>query len=294
MGSFSRSDAAAVARAIAAKLDGGRASSEGVGAVPHRVQGRWRERTVTVECWLGRGSTDADGWRVTTLAGGPPLTLKAFPIRPGERALIERGALDALTTGDEEVDAAWTLQGAPAATVKQLLDSDLLRALAALAKVIDPPAARLTRVGFDPPLGVAGGTVIVTSQGGYDAAQVMTGVELAVCAAGRLDALAGQRRAEPPTLATLAAEWAEIEVHNETFVAWARARWSWPHWIVVAILSGASWLTTNVSGVAPVWQVLVLLADLAAIAIPFFVWWQSRRRRLAEKRTATCERSDYA
>ena len=86
------------------------------------AEGRFRGHEVTAKCW-GLGTS---GWLVQADLpdGAPPLLLSAHLRSRGDQAAMDRGSVRAFVTGDASFDATWIVEGAPAKTVRFVIDPD--------------------------------------------------------------------------------------------------------------------------------------------------------------------------
>jgi hypothetical protein len=266
-------DLAAIAGGVRARLDGGALTGE-----PWRlkVTGAWRGRQVLFFCSRMRSAYE---WIVNIDVDGPPLSLCVCRKVPGEQALIGRGVLSAVPTGDAEFDAQWTLKGAPSKTILRLVDASLREALVALGQAMAASGEGAVHRNADRPLEVEAGSIKVGSQLHFGMDAVMAGLELAARAANRLDAIARDRAASPPSAEDLAAEQREMTVTRETFLGWLKARMSPPLWALAAVLLVVTWISNNLSGHEAAGMV-VAAVDFVAFLVPFVLWRRSRRERL--------------
>jgi hypothetical protein len=218
-------------------------------------------------------------WTVKIDVDGPPLSLSLCRKVRGEQALIERGVLSAVPTGDANFDAQWTLKGAPSKTILRLVDASLREALVALAQAMAASGEGAVHRSGDTPLEVEAGSIKVGSQLHFGMDAVMAGLELAARAADRLDAIARDRAASPPSAEELAAEHREMTVTAETFLEWLKARMSPPLWALAGVLFVVTWISNNQSGHETA-GMLVGAVDFVAFLVPFVLWRRSRRERL--------------
>jgi hypothetical protein len=265
-------DLAAIAGEVRARLDGGALTGEPWSL---KVTGAWRGRQVLFFCSRQRSGRE---WIVNIDVDAPPLSLCVCRKLPGEQALIARNVLSAVPTGDADFDAQWTLKGAPSKTILRLFDASLREAFVALGQAMAAEGEGVDRHA-DRTLEIEAGSIKVGSQIHFGMDAVMAGLELAARAADRLDAIARDRAASPPSAEDLTAEQREMTVTRETFLGWLRARMSPPLWALAAVLLVVTWISNNQSGHETA-GMLVAAVDFVAFLVPFVLWRRSRRERL--------------
>jgi hypothetical protein len=267
-------DRAAIAREVLARLDGGVLTED---PWVLKVTGAWRGRQVLFSCSRRRGVSE---WIVNIDVDAPPLSLSVRPKVRGQQVLIARGVLSAVPSGDADFDAQWTLKGAPSKTITRLVDASLRQALGALGQAMAASGEGAVHRPGDTPLDIEAGSITVGSQLHFGTDAVIAGLEVAARAADRLDALARERAASPPSAEDLAAEEREMTVTRETFLEWLRPRMSPPLWALATVLLVVTWISNNVSGYERAGMV-VGAVDLLAFLVAFVLWRRSRRDRLA-------------
>jgi hypothetical protein len=151
-------------------------------------------------------------WTVNAeVKDAPPLLFRLTRRGGNDAEAAERGDLTIAPTGDAAFDAAWTIEGAPRATVKRVFSPRARDAMTKLATTRITPKSS-DDVHGEGTVHVDGGKVGVSSWSGpFDAGTVLAGIDLVVALCDELTAVRDERRRSPPPATTLAAERADIE-----------------------------------------------------------------------------------
>jgi hypothetical protein len=192
-----------------------------------RLATGWRgAQKLDIECHISQTSSGLhQEWHVTAdVEGCPPLLFYLNRRGSSDAEAAARGSIVVVPTGDADFDGAWTIEGAPRATVAKVFAPAVRDAVAGLGAK-NKNIGAYEAIDGDGVLHAAGGRVEVSARGPFDAELVLLGIDLVVAVCKEITAIADLRRQSPPAPATVAAEEAEVKAALATHPSETEWRW---------------------------------------------------------------------